>query len=132
MILYTLDTKALKKQAIIYLCISIFLLLFDVVYEMFSNSIYSILMRAAFLIPLIMGSGFSLVCFKAKKVKLTARWNLVYNMLIATTIMYAIIRGVLKIYGTANYLTNILLVINIILIILLLVLFIVDLRKKEK
>lgn len=99
MILYTLDTKInLKKQRKIYLCITLFVLLFSIIYEEFSHNVYTIFMYGAFLIPLIFGIVMSFVFMKYQSIKS----NKIYNAAVYTLTIASILEGVVKIYGTTN------------------------------
>lgn len=131
MILFTLDIKYFKKQSIVYLFISIFCILFCLIYEMFSHNVYSSYMRKAFLIPLIFGFCLSIIIYIFKLKRFTNRISInLYNASLATFTLYCFIRGVLEIYGTTNSLINLYLVIGTILIILSI--FILLIRKEDK
>lgn len=115
MILYTLDTKInLKKQRKIYLCITLFVLLFSIIYEEFSHNVYTIFMYGAFLIPLIFGIVMSFVFMKYQSIKS----NKIYNAAVYTLTIASILEGVVKIYGTTNSKIYIFLIASIILFIL--------------
>lgn len=108
-ILYTLDTD---KNRIIYLCISILVLIFSLIYEYFSHGVYSYFMIGAFLVPLIFGAiGGSLL----RDISILSI-NL-YHSFIATLTIFCIAKGFLEIYGTTNSLINIYLAVSVILFI---------------
>ena len=112
-ILYTLDTD---KNRIIYLSISIFVLLFSIIYEFFSHGVYSYFMIGAFLVPLIFGViGGSFI----KKISIISI-NF-YHSFIATLTMFCITKGFLDIYGTTNPLIYVYLVVSVLLFILTIV-----------
>lgn len=118
MILSTSVTnRTLLKTAFTYLLISIFVALFGAIYEAFSYGVYSNFMLYAFAFPLVggclpffilgmwkyicIGKEHSL-CLKAPN----AITRNLYHSGIATLTIGSIIRGVLDIYGTTNYLSN--------------------------
>lgn len=111
--MYTLDTD---KNRIIYLSISIFVLLFSIIYELFSHRVYSYFMIGAFLVPLIFGViGGSFI----KKISIISI-NF-YHSFIATLTMFCITKGFLDIYGTTNSLIYVYLVVSVLLFILTIV-----------
>lgn len=119
MILSILDINYFKKQAIVYLIISIFCFVFGRVYEMFSHNVYSSYMMNSYLIPLFFGFFASLTMFLLKLNKITNRISInLYNASIATFTIYSIFKGILEIYGTTNKLINIYLYIGILLFII--------------
>ena len=111
--MYTLGTD---KNRIIYLSISIFVLLFSIIYEFFSHGVYSYFMIGAFLVPLIFGViGESFI----KKISIISI-NF-YHSFIATLTMFCITKGFLDIYGTTNSLIYVYLVVSVLLFILTIV-----------
>lgn len=115
MILYTLDTKIdLKKQRKIYLCITLFVLLFSIIYEEFSHDVYTIFMYGAFLIPLIFGVVMSFIFMQYQSVKS----NKIYNAGMYTLTIASILEGIVKIYGTTNSKIYIFLIASIVLFII--------------
>lgn len=118
MILSTLVTNRTHlKTAFTYLLISIFVAFFGGIYEVFSHGVYSNFMLYAFAFPLVGGClpFFALgmwsyignekhpIHFKAPN---TFTRNL-HHSGIATLTIGSVIRGVLDIYGTTNYLSNV-------------------------
>ena len=98
MILSTLDTK---RQAIKYFIISIFFLIFGVVYEAFSHNVFSNYMMWAFLIPLFLGFvPYMILC-------------------------------ILEIYGTTNVLMNVYLPVSITLLVLSIIVFVINILIKN-
>ena len=55
MILYTLDTKSIKKTIKVYAVISLISIIFSYVYEQLSYGVYSYFMRLLFIVPLVGG-----------------------------------------------------------------------------
>ena len=104
------------KTAFAYLLISIFVAFFGGIYEVFSHGVYSNFMLYAFAFPLVggclpffllgmwsyIGSEQHPLHFKAPN---TLTRNL-HHSGIATLTIGSVIRGVLDIYGTTNFLTN--------------------------
>ena len=123
MILSTLDTKNLKKLKYSYFIGTLFILLFSIIYEMFSHNVYSAYMIFAFIFPLI--GSFIFLVFK----NISYLSSNLINISIITFTLYSIIHGVLDIYGTTNELINIYLYLGITFTILTIIsLFI---KKKE-
>lgn len=58
------DIRIGRKNMFSYICISLFCILFTVIYEHFSYGEYSWYMRGMFLYPLLGGAGASLIFFK--------------------------------------------------------------------
>ena len=100
----TLSILDIKKQFIINLISSIFLLLFSIIYAQFSHGVSSNYMTFAFLIPLIMGFiPISLIPFHKK---ISKKSNFFLQASIITLSLGSILMGVLEIYGTTNSLVN--------------------------
>ncbi len=95
MILSILDIKRIRKNFLIF---SILLLIFGIIYEIFSHQVYSVYMIFAFLIPLIFGY---LVSFFIKE-GTNSLCNSIYNMGIVTLSVGSVFEGVLEIYGSTN------------------------------
>lgn len=98
-----------KKELVIYLLVSAITLIFSLVYAQFSHNVYSPYMQYAFLIPLVLGGGGTLLLAKLK-IKVASKKKIIYRLLVATILVYSIIRGVLEIYGTTNSLLNVYLI----------------------
>ena len=108
MILYTLDTKQdtkqnqihLRKTAFIYLGISIFCIIFTLIYEHYSYGEHSIYMRSMFLFPLIAGTLLSLLAhYKGLETTLKRRSYNLWNSGIAIFSNGCLIRGIINISG---------------------------------
>ena len=112
MILSILDTKDFKKLKYCYFIGMIFILLFSIIYELFSHGVYSGYMIFAFIYPMIGGVIFLL--FK----RMTYLSSNLINISIITLTLYSIMHGVLDIYGTTNQLINVYLYLGIIFSIL--------------
>ena len=96
----------IKKTSIKYLFISLLTLIFGFIYELFSHEVYSNYMIFAFLIPLIGGSVIFLILYILKINNTNILAINCYHSLIATLTIESIIKGILDIYGTTNYLLN--------------------------
>ncbi len=119
MILSTLVTnRTFIKIAFYYLLISIFTACFGAVYEAFSYGVYSYFMLYAFAFPLAGGClpFFILGLWHHDKKMPPALCADLYHSGIATLTVGSVIRGVLDIYGTTNYLLNYYWIAGIILI----------------
>ncbi|MBE6643579.1 MAG: hypothetical protein E7615_07995 [Ruminococcaceae bacterium] len=90
-----------KKTSLRYLFVSAFCLVFGIVYEFFSNDVYSIYMLGAFTLPLILGSVVFFVFSKLQRTpSLYSRY--LYHSGVAAFTVGSVIEGVLEIYGTTN------------------------------
>ena len=91
----------IRRRVKTYLFMTIFVMLFGIIYEMFSHGVYSNYMIFAFLIPLIFG----VLIFKLIeifKVKISLISVSFYNLAIISLTIGCIIKGFLDIYGTTN------------------------------
>ena len=121
-----LDIKKSKKEMIKYLFISIFFLIFSIVYESFSHDVYSNYMMYAFVIPLILGTLIYGIIYIFELNKSFNEFGMkLYNSSIITFTLGSIMKGVLEIYGTTNKLTIIYLIIGIITLIISIIINIV-------
>ena len=100
----TLDTD---KNKIIYLCISILVLVFSIIYEYFSHGVYSTYMIGAFLIPFLFGVLGSSLFKNISNISMN-----LYHSWIATFTIFCIAKGFLEIYGTTNSLINVYLILS--------------------
>lgn len=110
MTLFTSDTdhklRRSAKTCLVYLLTACFCALFGGIYESFSHGVYSYPMLYAFAYPLIGGGlPFLILGLSRCKVYPGAMEAAIYHCGIATLTLGSIIRGVLEIYGTTNYLT---------------------------
>lgn len=114
-----IDASARKmiKTAFAYLLISLFCILFGVVYELFSHEVYSYYMVYAFAFPLAGGTlpFLAIFLFRRKNYPGAVAENL-YHSGIATLTVGSIMRGALDIYGTTNRLLNVYWIIGTVLV----------------
>lgn len=98
--------ETLAHVAFTYLLISLFCLLFGVIYEHFSHEVYSGYMIYAFAFPLL-GGTLPFLAMSLAKVKSVPGTLLqkIYHCGIATLTVGSIVQGMLDIYGTTNSLT---------------------------
>lgn len=95
------------RTAFVYLLVSLFLILFGAVYEVFSHGVYSYFMIYAFAFPLAGGVlPFSVMHMRGIKKYPPHHARFLYHSGIATLTVGSLIRGVLDIYGTTNTLTE--------------------------
>lgn len=113
MILYILDTNFYKKQAIVYIIISIITMIFGLIYEKYSHNVISYFMLCAFWIPLILGAIVSIILYIVQTKEIAKLQIQLYNAGIATLTIGSIIKGVLDIYGTTNWKVYIYLIVGI-------------------
>ena len=111
MILYISDTdtnaRRAAKTAFVYLLISLFLVLFGAVYEIYSHQVYSFYMLYAFAFPLAGGVlPFSAIHLWGTQWYPNLWTRRLYHAGIATLSVGSIIQGVLEIYGTTNALAR--------------------------
>ncbi len=102
--MYTLDTKKQqhlwKKTALCYLGISVFCVMFTIIYESFSYGESSTTMRLMFLFPLIGGTLPSLFfSFKPLKYQPSRRSYNLWNSGIAILTNGCVIKGIINISG---------------------------------
>ena len=104
----SVTNRTFMKTSFVYLLISIFVAFFGAIYEVFSYGVYSNFMLYAFAFPLVGGClPFFILGFWGYNKKLpTALSRNLYHSGIATLTVGSVIRGVLDIYGTTNYLSN--------------------------
>lgn len=99
--------KANKKTAFRYFLSALFTLLFSIIYEFFSNGVYSVFMLCSFFLPLFGGWLVFFVFSKLSFVRVPSlRTRYVYHSGIATLTVGCIMQGMLYIYGTTNGLIN--------------------------
>ncbi len=102
MILYTLLTnQQIQKTIKVYFVLSIFTILFSVVYEAFSHGVYSIYMIGLFLIPSVFGLVIYTLIDRFEIVINRLSFNL-YNSAIITLMLGFCLQGILEIYGTSS------------------------------
>ena len=99
------NNNSLLKRSYIYLAISAFLVIFNIIYGVFSHDVTSNYMTYAFLIPLIGGTVPSLILIFLPKPSFIVK-N-IWRMGIASTIIGFLLRGVFEIYGTFVSIVNI-------------------------
>ena len=99
-----LTKKYDQRTAVRYLLISLFCFIFGLVYELFSNDVYSAFMLGAFGFPLVLGTLPFLV-FAKTAISPTLHARYLYHSGIASLTVGSVIEGVLEIYGTTNRLT---------------------------
>lgn len=105
------DTENHKRYigriAAAYAVISVFCMLFGIIYECFSHGIYSAFMIYAFAFPLLGGAlPFSVMKLFVKRLPGLLPVNL-YNSGIAALTVGSMLQGALDIYGTTNSLIKV-------------------------
>ena len=103
----TSDIKYLQNKNRIttlnYLFATVFCIVFSVIYEFFSNDVYSLFMLGAFIIPLVAGAlPFFILSLIPLNKKPSAFNRYVYHSGVATLTVGSIMQGILQIYGTTN------------------------------
>ena len=92
------NSKQLQRRALIYFAISLFLILFNFIYSIFSHGVHSPYMQYVFLVPLILGTVvLMVVLFLPFPSFITST---LWRMGIATLVSGFLLRGVFDIYGT--------------------------------
>lgn len=120
------------KTAFVYLLVSIFLVMFGAIYEIFSHEVYSFYMLYAFVFPLVGGVlPFSVMNIRRWKRYPRALARNLYHSGIATLSIGSIVQGVLEIYGTTNTLTMWYWIIGTVLVVLSIISFCAGRRKFE-
>ena len=121
-ILSILDINDLKNENKFIIGFSVFVLIFGIIYEMFSHGVVSYYMIFAFLIPLI---NFLInIIFISSKIKINKLSKNLFSMSICSFTFFSIIKGVLDIYGTTNNLIFIYLIVGLILLVPSIILFV--------
>lgn len=117
-----LDINDLKNENKFIIGFSVFVLIFGIIYEMFSHGVISYYMIFAFLIPLI---NFLInIIFISGKIKINKLSKNLFSMSICSFTFLSIINGVLDIYGTTNNLIFIYLIVGLILLVTSIILFV--------
>lgn len=117
-----LDINDLKNENKFIIGFSVFVLIFGIIYEMFSHGVISYYMIFAFLIPLI---NFLInIIFISSKIKINKLSKNLFSMSICTFTFLSILKGVLDIYGTTNNLIFVYLIVGLILLVTSIFLFI--------
>ena len=99
-------TKAAKALSRFYLPASLVVLLFGAVYEYFSHGVWSAFIVYAFLFPLLFGRFFwETAAARDRKPKTPLLFLFAENASVATLTVGFLVRGILEIYGTTNYLS---------------------------
>ena len=115
--MYTLDTKKiLKKSIIVYVFVTIFCIIFNYIYSLFSHGISSAHMTYVFMLPLVLGVFAFYFCYR-KNLYDRVAFNL-YNAGIATLIVGCILKGILYIAGADNTYYNFYFLLGFILVVL--------------
>ena len=88
-----------RKNMFSYICISLFCILFTVIYEHFSYGEYSWYMRGMFVYPLLGGAGASLIFFK----KNVNCWSVrLWNSAVAVLACGSLIHGIIAVSGRSS------------------------------
>ena len=101
--LVILSTSDIKKSILAYLGVTIFLIILNYIYSLFSHNVSSNYMTYMFIYPLIGGLFVNLVLLISKKiteVKLFYIGKSVLNYGIATLVIGSFLKGVFEIAGT--------------------------------
>lgn len=102
MILFTSVTKrTFAKGSLIYLSLTIFLAIFNYIYEQFSYGESSVYMRLVFLIPLMAAIFYLVSGFRELWVK-NRLSLLLFNSGVATSISGCLIKGIIEISGRST------------------------------
>ena len=89
-----------------YLFFTLFVMIFGYIYECFSHDVYTVFMQYAYLVPLFLGLIPFLLLYRFRKILKRNISITLYNNAVITVTIYAILRGVLEIYGTTNTLLS--------------------------
>ena len=102
-----MNARSAAKTAFVYLLLSLFLVLFGAIYEIYSHEVYSFYMLYAFVFPLAGGVlPFSIIHLRRHNWYPNIWTRRLYHSGIATLSVGSIIQGVLEIYGTTNAMTQ--------------------------
>lgn len=100
----SVNSKKHVKRALIYLAISAFLVVFNIIYGLFSHGVTSRYMQLVFLVPLLGGTFPSLMLMYIKEPHFIIK-NL-WRMGLSSIIIGFLLRGVFDIYGTEVHIIN--------------------------
>lgn len=126
-----LDINTTKKQIYKYLLLSLFFLIFSLIYELFSHGVYSKYMMFAFSIPLILGTLLYLIIFKLRLNKYLSYLGMnIYNCFIITLTFGSIMKGFLYIYGTTNKFISIYIIISVILLLTSIIINLINKKRR--
>ena len=98
-----LSMLGIKKSVLVYLGVTIFLIILNYIYSLFSNNISSRYMTYMFIYPLIGGFFINLFIIISKKVteiKLFYVAKSIFNYGISTLVVGSFIKGIFEIAGT--------------------------------
>ncbi len=98
------DKRALyKRNMLIYLGLTIFCIVFFIVYDRFSHNVRSAYMTFLFLFPLILGFFPSLISLKFPALRKQGQWSRnLYHSGVAALTVSSLLRGIFEIAGTAS------------------------------
>lgn len=100
---YSTPPRSRFKTFFVYLLVSVLVVLFSFIYELFSHQVYSCFMIYAFVFPLIGGAiPFLVIELFPTAIYPKAVSRNLYHSGIATLTMGSLMQGVLEIYGTTN------------------------------
>ena len=121
-----------KKTTLRYSFVSLFCLVFGLMYELFSNGVYSLFMMFAFALPLFLGAlPFFMFWITKTQSPPSLHSRYIYHSGIATLTVGSIVQGVLEIYGTTNQLIYVYLYVGAALVGAGVVAYVVDLVSKK-
>ena len=118
---------SMKKKTINYLIATLSILVFGIIYEVFSFGVISYFMVLAFTFPLF-GMLIYLLASRFKK-GLNSKFMLLFDSSIATFTLGFIVKGVIEIFGTTNKLTLVFFIVGGMLFLLSLLFYFVDDKK---
>lgn len=124
------NKKMLFKRALQYFYISIFLVVFNLIYGLFAHGVSSSYMQLAFLFPLLGGSVVSLLMiYLPLESKIVSN---IWRMGLTTLIVGSLLHGVFDIYGTEVGLVKVFFIFGIILLLCSLTLYVVSIVKAKR
>ena len=124
------STLVIKTKIKKYIILSTIILIFSLIYEMFSHGVYSNYMLLAFLFPLFGGVVIYSILLKNKNIISGIGMN-IYDMSLITIMIGSIIKGVLEIYGTTNSLIMIYWLAGILLLMISIIFNIKNIKKTQ-
>lgn len=99
MFISDIKTNRYAKNCIIYLAVTVFCLVFSIVYLQFSYGVSSNYMKCLALIPLVLGFLINWIVYKIKKVSFSNGVNKLYNAGILALIVGSAVQGSFDIAG---------------------------------
>ncbi len=122
------ENKKGKKEVVTYLCITIFCLVFFLIYDQFSHGVRSRYMTYLFALPLVLGLFPAVILFVFQEIPRRSQMSAnLYHSGVAAMTVSSLLRGIFVIAGTGSVYQEYLMITGIILLLAGLILYITGL-----